>query len=361
MPDNEIRTAIIGYGLAGAVFHAPLIAATPAMKVCGIVTGNPERQAAARRAYPDAAILTDPDELWRRAGAFDLVVVASPNRSHVPLALASIEAGLPVVVDKPLAPSAADGRRLIEASEDRRVLLTVFQNRRWDGDFRTVQALVEADLLGPLVRFESRFERYRPVPREGAWRERPEPEEAGGLLFDLGSHLIDQALLLLGEPRAVYAEVNVRRPGAEVDDHTFVSLQFAGGMQAHLWMSAAVREPGPRFVVAGLRGSYTKMGLDPQETVLRDGGRPGDPGWGVEPPEAWGRLATETRGVSFEGTVETLPGQYDAFYRQLAAALTDEAPVPVNPRDSLRVLEIIEAAKRSAAEQQVVPLAQSAE
>lgn len=356
MRGNDIRTAVIGYGLAGSVFHAPLIAATPGMRVSGIVTSDSARQAAARRAYPDAAIVPSPDDLWRRAGEFDLVVVASPNSSHVPLALAAIEAGLPVVVDKPLAPSAAEGRRLIEASEERQVLLTVFQNRRWDGDFRTVQALAAADLLGPLVRFESRFERYRPEPREGTWRESPEPDEAGGLLFDLGSHLIDQALVLLGPPWSVYAELNVQRPGARVDDDTFVSLDFGNGVQAHLWMSVVAREPGPRFAVGGLRGMYTKMGLDPQEPFLRDGGRPGDPGWGTEPPEAWGRLSTETGGVHVEGAVETLPGQYEVFYGQLTSALRGDTPVPVNPRDSLRVLEIIEAAKRSAAERTVVPV-----
>lgn len=359
MRGSDIRTAIIGYGLAGAVFHAPLIATTPGMRVSSIVTSNGERQAAARRAFPDAAILPSSDDLWRRGGELDLVVVASPNSSHVPLALASIEAGVPVVVDKPLAPSAADGRRLIEASEARKVPLTVFQNRRWDGDFRTVQALVQADLLGPLVRFESRFERYRPVPREGAWRERPEPEEAGGLLFDLGSHLIDQALIVLGEPQSVYAELGVRRPGALVDDDTFVSLDFASGVQAHLWMSVVTREPGPRFVVGGLRGSYTKMGLDPQEPFLRDGGRPGDRGWGIEPPEVWGRISTETGGVHLEGSVETLPGRYDVFYSQVAETLRAGARVPVDPRDSLRGLELIEAAKRSAAERQAVQVTRS--
>jgi predicted dehydrogenase len=357
MRDREIRTAIIGYGLAGSVFHAPLIATTPAMRVSAVVTGNPDRQAAARTAFPDAEIYSDCEQLWRRAEDVELVVVATPNRVHVPLAMRSIESGVAVVVDKPLAPSAAEGRRLIEAAEARRVPLTVFQNRRWDGDFLTVQALIDDEVLGPLARFESRFERYRPRPREGAWRERPEPEEAGGLLFDLGSHLIDQALVLLGEPRAVYAEVNIRRPGAVVDDDTFVSLDFVNGLQAHLWMSVVTREPGPRFVVAGLRGTYTKLGLDPQEPFLRDGGRPGDPSWGLEPPEAWGTISTEIGRVHVEGSVETLAGQYEAFYAGVAASLRGEGPLPVDPRDSLRILEVIEAARRSASERTVVSLA----
>jgi predicted dehydrogenase len=356
MHDSEIKTAIIGYGLAGSVFHAPLVAATPRLRVAGIVTGNSGRQEEARAAFPEAVIFPSPEDLWQRAGDFDLVVVATPNRSHVPLALQAVEAGLPVVVDKPLVASSADGRRLIDAAEARGVPLTVFQNRRWDGDFLTIRALIEGDLLGPLVRYESRFERYRPAPRPGAWRERREPEEAGGLLFDLGSHLIDQAVLLFGPPRTVYAELHVRRPGAEVDDDTFVSLEFAGGLQAHLWMSVVTRDPGPRFVVAGLRGMYTKMGLDPQEEFLRDGGRPGDPHWGLDQPDAWGRITTETGGVHIEGSVETRPGRYEEFYARLAAALLDGAALPVDPHDALRTLEVIEAAQRSAAERRAVRL-----
>lgn len=358
MTEGTIRVAVIGYGLAGQVFHAPLIASTPGMRVSGIVTSNEERQSAARRAYPDAETFSGADSLWERADEFDLVVVATTNRSHVPLALRAIEAGLPVVVDKPLAPSAADARRLIEAAEAREVPLTVFQNRRWDGDFRTVQALARADLLGTLVRFESRFERYRAAPRPGAWRERPEPEEGGGLLFDLGSHLIDQAVVLLGRPRAVYAEINVRRPEALVDDDTFVSLDFDSGVQAHLWMSVVTREPGPRFVVGGLTGTYTKIGLDLQEPLLKAGGRPGDAEWGLEPREAWGRVSADIGGVHVEGAVETLPGQYECFYSGLAGALRTGTEVPVNARDALRTIEIIEAAQQSAAELRGVPLDQ---
>lgn len=357
MTDRPIQAAVIGYGLAGSVFHAPLIAATPGMQVAGIVTGNSARQSAARRAFPDAAVLSSAEDVWRRRDEFDLAVVAATNRWHVPLAMSAIEARLPVVVDKPLGSSASAARRLIEESEARKVPLTVFQNRRWDGDFRTVQALIAADLLGPIVRFESRFERYRPAPREGAWREKADPEEAGGLLFDLGSHLIDQALVLFGEPAAVYAEQNIRRPGAVVDDDTFVSLSFPDGIQAHLWMSVVTREPGPRFVVGGLRGTYTKLGLDPQEQCLRDGGRPEEPSWGVETPEMWGRLSADITGIHVEGVVETLRGQYEVFYAQVAEALRRGAPLPVNPRDSLRVIEIIEAAQRSATQGQTVALA----
>jgi predicted dehydrogenase len=159
---DPLRVAVIGYGLAGAVFHAPLIASTPGLQVAGIVTTNEERRAAAHRDFPDASILSSADEIWRDASAYDLVVVATSNRSHLPLGLSAIEAGLPVVVDKPIAVTAEGGFKLITTARERHVPLTVFQNRRWDGDFLTLRSIIERDLLGPIVRYESRFERFRP-------------------------------------------------------------------------------------------------------------------------------------------------------------------------------------------------------
>src|SRR6266536_886776 len=201
-PDSEatektLRVAIIGFGLSGSVFHAPLVSSVAGMEVAAIVTSNPRRREHAHRDYPDADVLSTADELWRHPTRYDLVVVATPNRSHVPLGLSALNAGLPVVIDKPVAPSVAEAEQLIAASERTGKLLTVFQNRRWDNDFLTIRQLLDADLdlLGPVTRFESRYERYRETPRHGAWRELPSEEEAGGLLFDLGSHLIDQALL----------------------------------------------------------------------------------------------------------------------------------------------------------------------
>ena len=254
---RSLRVAIIGYGLAGAVFHAPLIASTTGMKVAAIVTGNPERQERAHRDFPAAAILSSAGQIWRDPSLYDLVVVATPNRSHLPLGIAAMNAGLPVVIDKPIAPSVSSAEQLILTSERTGKLLTVFQNRRWDNDFLTIRRLLDADLdlLGPITRFESRFERYRAAPRPDAWRELPGEEEAGGLLFDLGSHLIDQALQLFGQPTQVYAEVEKRRPGALVDDDTFVALRFASGVHAHLWMSVVTRLPGPRIRISGLRGT----------------------------------------------------------------------------------------------------------
>ena len=353
---SSLRVAIIGYGLAGSVFHAPLINATPGMAVAAIATGNPERQERAHRDFPAAAILSSADQLWQNPSLYDLVVVASPNRTHISLGLAALDAGLHVVIDKPFAPSVDGAEQLIAASERTGKLLTVFQNRRWDNDFLTLRHLLDADLdlLGPITRFESRYERYIAAPRPGAWRELPGEEEAGGLLFDLGSHLIDQALVLFGQPTQVYAEVEKRRPGAQVDDDTFVALRFASGVHAHLWMSAVVRIPGPRVRINGMLGTYEKWGMDPQEDALRTGMRPGDPEWGLEPREKWGRLSTDIGGIHIDGPVEMLPGAYEQFYALLRDALITGGLPPVDPADAVATLRIIEAARQSARDGSVI-------
>jgi predicted dehydrogenase len=349
-PEGPIRVALIGYGLAGAVFHGPLISSTPGMSLATIVTRDPERRARASSDHPDARLLAGLDALWQRAADHDLVVVATPNRSHVPLGLAALEAGLPVVIDKPMAPTAEEGRRLVAEATERDLLLTVFQNRRWDGDLLTVRRLLSEDAFGPIVRFESRFERWRPRVTPEAWRERGEPEEAGGLLFDLGSHLIDQAVVLFGPPRTVYAEVDRRRPSAHVDDDVFVALEHEAGVRSHLWMSVLAAIPGPRMRVLGMAAAYEKFGLDVQERALSEGGRADDPDWGREPPDRWGHLSTGDD----ERTVETERGAYPEFYRGIAASLRDGTPPPVDPNDSVMGLEIIEAAQESARNKGVI-------
>jgi predicted dehydrogenase len=333
------------------VFHAPLIAAAPGSRLASIVTANPERAARARAEHPDADVLGSAEELWARAGDHDLAVVASPNRTHVPLAAAALDAGLAVVVDKPLAASSADGRRLIELAERRGLLLTVFHNRRWDGDLLTVRRLIEDGTLGAVLRFESRFERWRPERRAGEWRELGSPEDAGGVLFDLGSHLIDQALLLFGTAATVYAEVERRRPGAEIDDDAFVALTHGSGVRSHLWMSQMAAQPGPRFRVLGAEAGYVKWGLDGQEAALRAGARP-DPDWGVEPRGRWGVLGAEDE----LSPVETERGDYPRFYAGLAAALRAGGAPPVTAADGVAVLEVIEAALESARDGRVVAL-----
>ncbi|MFY4723223.1 Gfo/Idh/MocA family protein [Streptomyces sp. LaBMicrA B280] len=352
---TPLRVGLVGYGLAGSVFHAPLITATEGLVLDTVVTSNPERQQQARDAFPDVTLTATPEELFARAGELDLVVIASPNKTHVPLATAALAAGLPVVVDKPVAGTAAEARTLAALAEDRGLLLSVFQNRRWDNDFLTLRALLEDGALGDVRRFESRFERWRPRPK-GGWRESGDPAEIGGLLYDLGSHVVDQALVLFGPAAEVYAEADVRRPGAEADDDTFIALTHESGVRSHLHVSATTPQLGPRFRVLGSEAGYVKYGLDPQEAALREGLRPG-PRWGAEPEALYGRIGAGESPLTGGGTpVKTLPGDYPAYYAAVAAALTGAGPNPVTALEAAAALDVLEAARRSAQEKVTVTL-----
>ena len=357
-PTAPVRVGLIGYGLGGEVFHAPLIDANADMRLVTIVTSDPERQSRAGARYPSTRVVDSVERLWDTADDHDLVIVCTPNVGHVPLGMAALQAGLSVVVDKPLAATAADGRALANLAAERGLLITVFHNRRWDGDFLTLRGLLERDELGPVVRFESRFERWRPEPGCGAWRERGAPEEAGGLLFDLGSHLVDQALQLFGRPTRVYAEVDRRRRGVEIDDDVFIGLTHPAGVRAHLWATATAAISGPRFRVLGLRGAFEKSWLDPQEDALAGGAAPGAPGWGTEPQGRWGRLSIGEQG---ERSIPTEAGDYPAYYRGVVDALRTGAAPPVDVRESIEGLEILEAARESSRTGAVVILPETDE
>ncbi|WP_052229922.1 Gfo/Idh/MocA family oxidoreductase [Streptomyces sp. CT34] len=363
-PRPPFRVGLVGYGLAGSVFHAPLIAVTEGLLLDTVSTSDPERQAQARAEHPQVRTVATAEAVLDRAaaGALDLIVLASPNRTHVPLATAALEAGVPVVVDKPLAATAAEAEKLAALAADRGLLLSVFQNRRWDNDFLTVRKLIADGALGEVRRFESRFERWRPRPK-GGWRESGDPAELGGLLYDLGSHLADQALTLFGPAASVYAEADIRRPGAEADDDTFIAITHANGVRSHLWMSAIAPLLGPRFRVLGDRAGYTKHGLDPQEAALREGQRPGDEGveWGVEKRTGWGRLGAGASPRSGGGDpVETLPGDYPAYYAAIERALREGGEPPVTATEAAAALRVLEAARISAAEGRTVRIGAAA-
>ncbi|MFJ6565945.1 Gfo/Idh/MocA family oxidoreductase [Streptomyces sp. NPDC091292] len=356
---SPLRVGLVGYGLAGSVFHAPLIAATEGLVLDTIVTSSPERREQARAEFPDVRFADTAEDLWTRSAssALDLVVVASPNKTHVPLATAALRAGLPVVVDKPIAGTAAEAHELADLADERGLLLSVFQNRRWDNDFLTLRKLIDDGELGDIWRFESRFERWRPQLK-GGWRESGDPNEFGGLLYDLGSHVVDQALFLFGRVVSVYAESDVRRPGAATDDDTFLALTHANGVRSHLYVSATTAQLGPRFRVLGSSAGYVKYGLDPQEASLRDGERPTplEP-WGIEPEHLWGTVGSGESPLTGGGRPEpTLPGAYPAYYAAIAAALHDGAPNPVTAREAAATLDVLEAARRSAQEGVTVTL-----
>ncbi|MEI5523663.1 Gfo/Idh/MocA family oxidoreductase [Streptomyces brasiliscabiei] len=355
--DGPLRVALVGYGLAGSVFHAPLIAATEGLTLDTVVTSNPERRAQARAEFPEVRFAATADELWTRADELDLVVIASPNKTHVPVATAALEAGLAVVVDKPVAGTAAEARELAALADSRGLLLSVFQNRRWDNDFLTLRKLLADGELGEVRRFESRFERWRPQLK-GGWRESGDPAEIGGLLYDLGSHVVDQALTLFGPAALVYAEADLRRPGAETDDDTFIAVTHANGVRSHFHASAVTPQLGPRFRVLGSEAGYVKYGLDPQEAALRDGVRPA-PGtaWGEEPEDLWGRVGAGDSPPTGGGTpVPTLPGDYPAYYAAVAAALHGTGENPVTAYEAAAALDVLEAARKSAREGVAVKL-----
>ena len=340
---GPVRVAVVGYGLAGRTFHAPFIAATDGTELAAVVTSDPERRRQALVDHPHAVVLDTTAVLWEASPriGIELVVVATPNRAHVAVAMEALAAGLAVVVDKPLAVSAEGGRRVVDEAARRGLFLSVFHNRRWDGDFLTLRRLVETGALGDVWRLESRYERWRPERRTDAWRERADAADGGGLLDDLGSHLIDQAVVLFGPPVSVSAELGRRRPGAEVDDDTFLALEHAGGVTSHLWASSVASRPGPRFRALGSRAGYVVWGMDPQEDALRAGQAPGGDGWGASPPDQRG-----TVGVGEDvAAVPTEPGNYGRFYEGVVASLRDGAPPPVEPADALVTLEVIDAAR----------------
>ena len=348
----DLRAAIIGYGLAGRFFHAPLIAATEGLVVSSVVTSSPERRAQVSREHPDARILTSPTELWESAEDHDLVVVATPNVAHAPLATNAIDRGLPVVVDKPLAMTSGEAEALLSRAERASKLLTVFQNRRWDSDQLTLARLLAEDRLGTVLRYESRFERWRPSANAESWRDSTSPELGGGQLLDLGTHLVDQALVMFGPVTHVYAEVDARR-GAPGDDDAFVALRHAHGVISHLRASAITAAPGPRLRVLGTKAAFVVQDLDGQEDVLRSGTRPDEVlAWGSEPEARWGRLVSGEESAP----VPSERGDWPRFYALLLRALRDGDSPPVDPHDAVAALRVLEAARRSAASREVVTL-----
>lgn len=345
------RVGLIGFGLAGRVFHGPLVSVTPGLELVAIVTRDPERRAAATRLHPNARLVDTVDDLMRIANELDLIVVASPNGKHVEHAARAIDAGLSVVVDKPFAGTVAQANALIDDARRRGVIIAPFHNRRWDGDFLTLRGLLDAGRLGNVVRFESRFDRWRVIPKP-RWLEPNARANDEGILYDLHTHLVDQALLLFGPVTHVYAETRNCREGVQVEDDAFVALTHASGVRSHLTATIVAAEAGPRFRVHGDRGAFVKFGVDPQEEMLKSGRLPGQPGYGEDSPDFYGRLSDGAVSTS----IPTTRGVYEQFYLSMCISLTTGSAPPVDPADAVAGLEIIEASYRSAAEGKVVTL-----
>lgn len=345
MTVSPVQVGLVGFGFGGRVFHAPLILSAQECELVGVVTRSAQRREELARQHPGVRAYDSMADL--AADGADAVAISTPAATHVPLTRQAIELGLAVVTDKPFALDAVSARETVELAQRSGVLLTVYQNRRWDSDFRTVRRLISDDQLGQVQRFESRFERFSPHPGP--------PEAGGGSLLDFGSHLVDQALVLFGPVAAVYAETHVREDLAGRDDDFFIALTHDSGVRSHLWGSWIQGAPGPRFRVSGSTGTYVvDGGMDGQEEALQSGLTPATAGdrWGVEPRERWGRIY---RGDAGE-TVTTERGRWDTFYPAFAAAVRGVGPVPVDPWDAVASLEVLDAALVSATERRTVHL-----
>jgi predicted dehydrogenase len=348
---GSIGVGMVGYGLAGRLFHAPYIDVVDGLRLAAIATSNPERQAQAAAEHPGATVIATVDDLLA-SGDVDMVVVVTPNRFHVPVGIRALQAGRHVVVDKPIAMDVPEAETLLDAAERSGRILSVYQNRRGDGDFLTVRALLEDGSLGAIDSLEARFERWGAVGDE--WRE--VAEEAGGPHRDLGAHLVDQSLVLFGGARRVFAQMDRRRAGSRVDDSTFVAIDHIDGVRSRLWTSLIAARTGPRFRIRGLGGEFVKDDLDPQEDQLLAGMRPNDPGFGEDPPERWGRIYAR------DGSVKPVPtdrGDYRWFYEGFRDAIRGVGDRPVDPLDSVRGLRVLEAAERSAQTGAVVTVAEA--
>jgi predicted dehydrogenase len=344
MDKPRLRVGLIGYGYAGKTFHAPLISAVPDLELAAVASSDASKVHAD---WPGVAVHAAPAELIARDD-LDLVVIATPNDTHHPLARAALLAGRHVVVDKPFTVALDDARELVALARRRGRLLSVFHNRRWDGDFMTLRQLVADGALGRVVEMSSRHDRYRPEVRQ-RWRESAGP--GAGLWFDLGPHLVDQALHLFGRPRAITLERDLVRDGALADDWFHASLRY-DRLHVHLHAGMLVAASAPRFAVHGTLASFVKEGLDAQEDALKDGVRPTwppRPGWGVDP----GRASRVTRAGDGSAVVEPVAmqrGAHQAYFAAVAAAIRGEAPNPVPPQEALDVMALIELGIRSADE-----------
>jgi scyllo-inositol 2-dehydrogenase (NADP+) len=351
-----VRVGLIGFGLAGQAFHAPVIRGVPGMELACILERNGAR---AREKYPDVRLARTLEELLTDK-TIQLCVIATPNDSHFELARECLLAGRDVLVDKPFAPTLKESEALVRLAAECGRLITVYLERRWDGDFGTVKEIVQSGRLGTVVEYECRFDRFRPEPKANAWRERAD-QPGAGILFDLGPHVIDQALVLFGEPRAITASAFCERETSQVDDSFDVCLEYPV-LRAMARARIIAFAPGPHFLIHGTKGSFIKYGVDPQEARLRGGDFPQSTDWGAD----WGEESESLWGtLSLVGEpsvkVKTERGDYRGFYANVRDAIQKKAALEVTPQQALRTMRAIMLAHKSSRERQTVEWDEPAE
>lgn len=346
---SQIITGLASFGMSGKVFHAPLLHHHKNFKLTTIVERS-RKEAAAY--YTEINSVNSFEEMISN-NSIELVIVNTPDHTHYDLALQALKAGKHVIVEKPFTQTIEQGEELINLAKSKNLLLSVFQNRRWDNDFLTVKQVIAQGLLGRLVEFESHFDRYRNYIQPGTWKE--DPETGTGTLYNLGSHMIDQALHLFGMPEAVDADIRIVRTGGKVDDSYDIKL-FYPAVKVTLKGSYLVRQPGPRYTLHGTLGSFLKYGIDPQEEALKSSKPLSSPDWGKDDEIDWGILNTEINGLHFTGKIETVPGNYLAFYDNISDVLQNSSPLQVKAGEALDVIRLIKACLESSTKKIIVKL-----
>jgi len=346
---NQINVGLIGNGMAARVFHIPVIQSVPSLKLKKIVERHESKTG---RSHSSVEIVRDTTTLLQD-NEIELIVIATPNSSHFDLARQSILANKHVVVEKPFTITSEQAQQLIDLAHKHSRLISIHQNRRWDGDFQTVKKVLDNNLLGHLVEYKSHYDRFRNYLRQGAWRE--EAGDGSGVLFDLGSHLIDQAQVLFGLPQMITADIRIQREHGKTDDSFDLILHY-DDLKVTLKAGMLVREPSPRFILHGAKGSFVKYGIDPQEDALKRGFKPSESNWGEEPRELWGKLNTQIDGLHVEGKVETVAGCYQAFYQNIADAISGHTELAVKPEEARNTIRIIELAIQSNKQKCTIPV-----
>jgi len=337
---NKIQVGLASFGMSGKVFHAPILAHHKGFNISKIVERSKNE---VKDIYPDICSVSSFDDLLSDNN-IELVVVNTPDITHFDYARKALEAGKHVIVEKPITRTIKQGEDLMNLADKRNRVLSVFQNRRWDGDFLTIRKLLENEWLGRLVEFESNYMRYRNFIQPDTWKE--SAVQGIGISYNLGSHMIDQAVMLFGMPEAVWADIDKMRTDSEIDDFYDIKLIYPD-IKVRLKASYLVREEVPRYILHGTNGSFLKYGIDPQEEMLKQGGNPSMPDWGKEPETQWGLINTEFNGLHIRGKIETIAGNYAAYYDNIYEVIRNRAELEVLPEQTLNVLQIIEAARES--------------
>lgn len=346
---KPIQVGLVGFGFSGSTFHTPIIQTIKELHIRTVVSSKPDK---VHQHLPGVNVVETVEEVLEDPH-IDLVIITTPNETHEPYVKAALLAKKHVVVEKPFVIRTEEADQLIRLSQQQQRLLSVYHNRRWDNDFLTVKKCIQSGILGEVHTYKAHFDRYRPEVRN-RWREQDLP--GSGILYDLGSHLIDQALHLFGMPSNIFADLQAQRPGAKTTDYFHLILGYENGLRVLLHGGCMVKNAGPRFEIHGTRGSLIKYGMDSQEEALKQGSKPGDPGWGKDQPENYAVITTDFEGLELSGTIETETGSYEAYYQGIASSILSGTPLPVTAGEARNTIYLIEMAQQSHNQKQMISL-----